>query len=124
MHGHINNRLYLQKNTNKDTSTTFFNIRWDNTLKDMEVVEVSEGKNQAPFDRIMIVRTVVLFLALINQFLVLNGYSPLPFDNAELETTVTALLTLGASLWAWWKNNDVRYKARRNTQYLKDKGLK
>jgi len=85
---------------------------------------VSEGKNQAPFDKIMIVRTVVLFLALINQYLVLNGYSPLPIDDAELEMTVTALLTFGASLWAWWKNNDVRYKARRNTQYLKDKGLK
>lgn len=85
---------------------------------------MSETKSQAPFDKLMIIRTVVLFLAWINQYLVMKGYSPLPFSDAETEVAATALITFLASLWAWWKNNDVRFKARRNTQYLKDKGLK
>lgn len=77
-----------------------------------------------PFDKGMIVRTVILFLAWLNQFLVINEYSPLPFDNEQVELGVSAIITFLASVWAWWKNNNVRYKTRRNEQYLKDKGLK
>ena len=85
---------------------------------------MSETKNLAPFNKMMIVRTVVLFLAWINQYLVMKGTSPLPFNDTDYEVAATALITFVASMWAWWKNNDVRFKARRNTQYLKDKGLK
>jgi SPP1 family holin len=85
---------------------------------------VSESKNLAPFDKMMIVRTIVLFLAWINQYLVMKGTSPLPFNDTDYEVAATALITFAASMWGWWKNNDVRFKARRNTQYLKDKGLK
>ena len=85
---------------------------------------MGEIKNQAPFDKIMIVRTTVLFLAWINQYLVIKGKSPLPFSNVEIELGVSGLITFIASMWAWWKNNDIRFKTRRNTQYLKDKGLK
>lgn len=85
---------------------------------------MSESKNIAPFDKIMIVRTAVLFLAWINQYLVMNGKSPLPFTNEEFELTISALITFIASMWSWWNNNDIRFKTRRNTQYLKDKGLK
>ncbi|WP_391209191.1 phage holin [Psychrobacillus sp. L4] len=80
--------------------------------------------NNAPIDKGMVVRTVVLAVALINQFLVLNGYSPIPFIEQDIEYAITSALTISASSWAWWKNNNVRYKARRNEQYLKDKGLK
>ncbi|MDX1807286.1 phage holin [Paenisporosarcina macmurdoensis] len=85
---------------------------------------MSESKNLAPFDKMMIVRTIVLFLAWINQYLVMKGTSPLPFNDTDYEVAATALITFAASMWGWWKNNDVRFKARRNTQYLKDKGLK
>lgn len=54
----------------------------------------------------------------------MKGYSPLPFTNEETEMMVTVFIAFAASIWAWWKNNDVRFKARRNTQFLKDKGLK
>ncbi|MEI4768149.1 phage holin [Psychrobacillus sp. FJAT-51614] len=84
----------------------------------------NKERNLAPFDKMMIIRTAILLIAWFNQFLVLKGYSPLPFTDSELELGVTAIITFLASIWAWWKNNDVRYKARRNTQYLKDKGLK
>lgn len=85
---------------------------------------MSETKNLAPFDKMMIVRTIVLLLAWINQYLVMKGNSPLPLNNTDYEVAATALITFVASIWGWWKNNDVRFKARRNTQYLKDKGLK
>lgn len=78
----------------------------------------------APIDKGMIIRTAVLIVALVNQFLVNAGYSPLPFDDEGVELAVTTTLTISASLWAWWKNNDVRYRARRNEKYLKDQGLK
>ncbi|MGI2329640.1 phage holin [Planococcus sp. YIM B11945] len=81
-------------------------------------------KPTVPFDRGMIIRTAVLIIALINQFLVNAGYSPLPFDDAWVETAVTTVLTIAAAIWVWWKDNRVSYQARRNEKYLKDKGLK
>lgn len=85
---------------------------------------MSSNEKLAPFDKMMIIRSIILFIAWINQFLVMKGYSPLPFNDEELELGVTLFVTFIVSIWAWWKNNDVRYKARRNTQYLKDRGLK
>lgn len=52
-----------------------------------------------------IVRTVVLIFALINQVLTISGYNPLPFGDEEVGQAVSMLLTVGASLWTWWKNN-------------------
>lgn len=78
----------------------------------------------APIDKAMIVRTAVLIVALLNQFLVNAGYSPLPFDDKGVEVAVTTTLTIVASVWAWWMNNNIRYRARRNEKYLKDQGLK
>ena len=52
-----------------------------------------------------IVRTVVLGVALGNQMLTLAGKSPLPFTSEEVEQGVSMVLTVAASLWAWWKNN-------------------
>ncbi len=52
-----------------------------------------------------IVRTVVLAVALVNQGLTISGHNPLPFTNEEVGQGVSMILTVGASLWAWWKNN-------------------
>ncbi|OKL36983.1 phage holin [Domibacillus mangrovi] len=71
-----------------------------------------------------IVRTVVLFVALLNQTLVLIGFSPLPFENEQVENFITILLTVVASVWAWWQNNAITRKARRNEEILKKEGLK
>lgn len=84
------------------------------------------GENQklAPFDKWTIVRAIVLFVALFNQILTMIGLNPLPFDDAQIENAVTIIFTVAATLWAWWKDNDVTYKARRRTKYNKDLGLK
>ena len=52
-----------------------------------------------------IIRTAVLIFALINQALTISVYNPLPFTNEEFGQAVSMVLTAGASLWAWWKNN-------------------
>lgn len=52
-----------------------------------------------------IIRTIVLAVALVNQGLTLAGKTPLPFTNEEVGEIVAYVFTIGASLWAWWKNN-------------------
>lgn len=52
-----------------------------------------------------IVRTVVLVVALINQALTLSGHSILPISDEQISEVITLVFTVGASLWAWWKNN-------------------
>ena len=65
-----------------------------------------------------IARTVVLILALINQVLVMFGVNPLPFSDEGIYEAVTALLTVGASVWAWWKNNSFTKAAQEADKYL------
>lgn len=71
-------------------------------------------------DKMMIIRTVVLFVVLLNQSLVLAGFSPLPFTDKQIENGLTIVFTIVASLWAWWKDNDITRKARERKQFLKD----
>lgn len=66
-----------------------------------------------------IVRTVVLFVALLNQSLVLAGYSPLPFEDQQVENGVTIVLTVVASIWTWWKNQNITREARRKAALIK-----
>jgi SPP1 family holin len=61
-----------------------------------------------------IVRTTLLALALLNQTLVLSGFSPLPFEDELVENLITIVFTVVTSAWSWWKNNDITRKARRN----------
>lgn len=52
-----------------------------------------------------IARTIILFLALANQFLTMVGMSPIPIEDEQVTTIVSTLWTVIASVWAWWKNN-------------------
>lgn len=56
-------------------------------------------------EKMTIVRTAVLGFALLNQILTISGYNPLPFTDEDFGQSVSMVLTAGASLWAWWKNN-------------------
>lgn len=68
--------------------------------------------NTLPVDKAMVIRTLLFLLAWLNQFLVVNGYSPLPFDNEQAEVIISSVITFALSLWTWWKNNDITRKAR------------
>lgn len=58
-----------------------------------------------------IVRTVILIVALINQALTVAGKSLLPITDDQITEVITLVITIGASLWAWWKNNSFTQNA-------------
>lgn len=69
-------------------------------------------------EKMTIVRTAVLAFALINQVLTISGYNPLPFTDEDFGQAVSMVLTAGASLWAWWKNNSFTQDAIIADEYL------
>lgn len=52
-----------------------------------------------------IIRTVILVVALINQFLTIAGKAVLPFSDEQITNFLSMALTGTASILAWWKNN-------------------
>lgn len=65
-----------------------------------------------------ITRTAVLMLALANQILSATGHSPIPVDDAQLEQLISTGMTVGAAIWAWWKNNSFTKEAIAADNYL------
>lgn len=66
-----------------------------------------------------IVRTVVLILALVNQILTSTGHSPLPIDDNQATELISLIMTIGASVWAWWKNNSFTKPAIRADEQMR-----
>ena len=52
-----------------------------------------------------IARTIVLFIALANQVLAIAGKEVFPVTEDQVYQGVSLIVTIGASVWAWWKNN-------------------
>ncbi|MHC5215184.1 phage holin [Enterococcus sp. LJL128] len=52
-----------------------------------------------------IARTIVLFLALINQLLAILGKGTLDIAENDVYQVVSLLFTIVSTLIAWWKNN-------------------
>ena len=67
-----------------------------------------------------ITRTVILFLALFNQVLVMMGYSPIPIEDESIVEAISLIATIGTSLVAWWKNNSFTQKAVIADAYMKE----
>jgi SPP1 family holin len=74
-------------------------------------------------DKKSLIRTGVLLLAMINQGLALFGKSPLPIDNETFETVVTFGFTIVASSAAWWKNNFISDKGKKQKEVLQKENL-
>lgn len=70
-------------------------------------------------DKGTIIRTAVLFLAIINQILSIMGKSPLPIDSDQLTNLISTGFTTITALIAWWKNNDFTEAARQGTAKMK-----
>lgn len=64
-----------------------------------------------------IIRTIILVVALVNQVLTAAGKNPLPFSDEELYTGLTAVFTVAATAWAWWKNNSFTKNAIAADEY-------
>ena len=66
-----------------------------------------------------IARTIVLILALANQVLAMCGKQVLNIADDDIYQTVSLLFTIGASVWAWWKNNSFTPNAVKADEVLK-----
>ena len=67
-----------------------------------------------------IVRTIVLFVTLVNQVLMMTGKNPLPFAEDDLYATLTTAATIAATIWAWWKNNSFTAEAIAADEYMNE----
>lgn len=65
-----------------------------------------------------IVRTALLILALANQLLSAVGHPVLPIEDSDVEALITTAITVGASLWSWWKNNSFTQAAITADEHL------
>lgn len=65
-----------------------------------------------------LLRTVILAITLINSVLIMLGKNPLPFSENEIYQAISAVCTVAASLWAWWKNNSFTNAAIRADEYM------
>lgn len=65
-----------------------------------------------------IVRTICLFLALVNQLLSASGRAVLPIEDAQVEVIVTTVITVAVAVWNWWKNNSFTKPAVAADAYL------
>ncbi len=70
-------------------------------------------------EKTTIIRTAVLVFALVNQALTIGGRSPLPFSEDDFGQAASMILTVSASLWAWWKNNSFTQAAITADEQLK-----
>lgn len=67
-----------------------------------------------------IVRTIVLIIALVNSILTMCNINPLPFSDEQIYQGVSAIVTIAATLWAWWKNNSFTKEAIEADEYKKE----
>lgn len=67
-----------------------------------------------------IARTVVLFIALINQFLLMTGKNPIPYSDSAIYEVISYLFTGVAAIVAWWKNNSFTKEALEADEVLKE----
>ncbi len=65
------------------------------------------------------IRTAVLAVSLINQLLTVFGGNPLPFSDEAVYEGFSAVVTVGASIWSWWKNNSFTAEAVAADEYLR-----
>ena len=82
------------------------------------------------FDKGTVIRTVLLLIAFINQTLVMFGQAVLPISEEQVQTAGESLYVAGSTIFtmvtaiiAWFKNNYVTEKGKKQKEILKQKGL-
>lgn len=74
-------------------------------------------------DKGTIIRTIVLAIALINQFLVGFGLYKIPGTAEEQTAFLSTMFTFITAAAAWFRNNYVTVKGKRQKEVLKREGL-
>lgn len=74
-------------------------------------------------DKGTLIRTIVLFIALINQLLVSFNLYEIPGTTEDWTNFLSFALTGITSTIAWFKNNYVTAKGKQQKEVLKEKNL-
>ena len=74
-------------------------------------------------DKGTLIRTLVLFIALLNQILVSCGLYKIPGTADQQTEVLSTLFTLVTSVIAWFKNNYVTAKGKKQKEVLKQQNL-
>lgn len=69
-------------------------------------------------NKMTVARTIILVLALINQCLVVAGKPIIEIADETITEAVSLVWTIGASAWAWWKNNSFSQSAMLADVYM------
>ncbi len=69
--------------------------------------------------KITIIRTIILFISLINVILEIFGVKTIPVDNEIIGQVVSALLLLYSTVSSWWHNNSFTKEAVQADEVLK-----
>lgn len=64
-------------------------------------------------------RTIVLFLALVNQILAILGKGQIEIAENDIYQICTLVFTTVSTLWAWWKNNSFSQSAQDGDKVMK-----
>ena len=65
-----------------------------------------------------IIRTIILALALFNQFMTASGHPIINISDETITQVVTALATIITAVIAWWKNNSFTNEAIQADTYM------
>ena len=68
----------------------------------------------------VLIRTIILATALINQVLTAFGKGVIPIGDETITELISAGFTVVTSIWAWWKNNSINPEAIVAYEYLKE----
>ena len=70
-------------------------------------------------EKITIVRTITLALALLNQLFAIFGVPQLDISDDTVYQLVSAIATVASAAWAWWKNNSFTKEAQSADIYMR-----
>lgn len=74
-------------------------------------------------DRGTKIRTIVLAVALLNQFLTAFGFSTIPGTSEQQYLFISTVFTAATAIIAWFKNNYVTAKGLKQKEILQKNGL-
>lgn len=76
-------------------------------------------------NKVTVIRTVILFISIINVVLKMFGINAIPIDNELVSEAISVAFLLYASISSWWHNNSFSKAALQADEYMKQlKGKK
>lgn len=78
-----------------------------------EQVDIAPSAEESKNERVMAaVRLIVAIVTVVNIIAQPFGWQPLGVDSEQLYMVLSGIASIAATLWAWWKNNNVSHAAQ------------